>query len=226
MILAAKCAPDKSILANIAKAGLEAAELYLSKTILKETPRIIEMCKEFPLRYAIHAPIDGQALQETAACAQAINAEAVVFHNIYWEDEWEGIVQLFRDKTDAKLCIENTLSANEIFKFVRRYGMGICLDFEHLQLECAGLWEEHLPSLVSRTSHIHLTGYTYGSTLWHTPIHHSPKTNELLFDLIQKTGYTGFIVSEAGVKHQTYEEFKGLNDFFKTWRDNTVCYEA
>ena len=213
MILAAKCAPDEKILSDIVKADIKAVELYLSKAILEDVPGIIKICKQFPLRYNVHAPNDGTGLPEMYDLIALLKPEAAVLHNIYWLDEWEGIVKAFQ-KYAVPMYIENTIGANEIVKFVQRFGIGFCFDLEHAQMECCGYYEEAFVPILKRAGYFHLTGYTFGSDMWHTPIHHTPQHNKHLLSLLQKIGYEGFIVSEAAVKHQTYEEFAAAKKFF------------
>ena len=84
-----------------------------------------------------------------------------------------------------------------------------------MQLECSGVFEEGFSQSFKQASHVHLTGYVYGSELWHTHIHHSPEHGLYMLNLLDEAGYKGFVVSEAKRSLQTYEEFKKLNDFFK-----------
>ena len=97
--------------------------------------------------------------------------------------------------------------------------MGRCLDMEHLQIECAGVYEEEFIPVIKQASHIHLTGYASGTGLWHTHIHHSPEHGLYMLNLLKKTGYSGFVVSEAKKSLQTYAEFEKLNDFYRKWRN-------
>lgn len=216
IIIAAKCAPREDVLSDIKGAGLKAVELYLSKEILNDIDKIISVCRCFPFTYSVHAPNDGYEPDRLIRLAKALNAGLVVFHDIYWEDEWGEIIKSFKD-TGIVVCIENTHSVHEPLRFMRRYGLGRCLDIEHLIMQCAGIYEEEFITAVRQASHIHLTGYVYGSQLWHTHIHHSPEHTLYLLDLLKKAGYSGFVVSEAKASLQTYEEFKRLNGFFKTW---------
>ena len=89
-------------------------------------------------------------------------------------------------------------------------------------MESAGVYEEVFIPTIKQASHIHLTGYTYGSQLWHTHIHHSPEHNLYILDMLKKTGYSGFVVSEAKCSLQTYEEFKKLFDFYKRWESKKI----
>lgn len=205
------------MLGCITRAGLEAVELYLSKDIMADAKDIIDLCKAFPLKYSLHAPNDDYEPLKLAELAQGVNAEVIVFHNIFWESEWENVARIFND-IRVKLCIENVSNIHEPLKFMRRYGMGRCLDLEHLQMECCGFYEEEFVKIMREASHIHLTGYTFGSELWHTHIHQSPEHNLHILGLLAKIGYSGFVVSEAKLSLQTYDDFKKLNDFCKTWR--------
>jgi len=217
IIIATKCAPEERLLSCAEEAALLAVELYTDINRLKNIDEIIKVCSRFSLRYTLHAPNDGYNPKVLAELAEAINAEAVVFHNIYWEKEWEEIINIFEQKY-INICIENIQTVLEPLKFIRRYGVKRCLDLEHFQLECGGVYEKILTDLIRQSSHIHLTGYIFGSDLWHTPIHSSPKHNIYLLDLIKRVGYSGFIVSEASTEFQNLKEFKELNEFFKKWK--------
>ena len=216
MTLAVKCAPDRAILQAIHKAGIGAVELYLSGEIMAQEKRIYELCAEFPFRYVLHAPPLGCALEKLIELAKVIRPEIAVFHNIYWDDEWQSIAKAFKETT-AKVCIENTYSAHEPVKFERRYGFGRCVDLEHLQMECCGVYEEEFIKVLRQASHIHLTGYKFGGDKWHTHIHHSLKHGRYLLSLLVKAGYSGIVVSEAKVSLQTYKEFSGLKRFWEAF---------
>lgn len=213
MIIMAKCAPEERILKNIEKAGLSAVELYTSYKHLCKLDDIKRICKRFSFRYAVHAPNDSYQPELLAELVDDIKAEIVVFHDIYWGDEWEYIAKIFK-AGKAKICIENTHSVHEPLKLMRRYGFKRCLDLEHLQMQCAGVYEEEFLPVMQQASHIHMTGYFYGSDLWHTHIHQSPERSIYFFNLFKKANYSGFVVSEARTSLQTYDEFKSLNDFF------------
>lgn len=215
--LAAKSAPEEKIFMDMKKAGLEAVELYLTQDILGELPEIVQLCKCFPFKYAVHAPNDGYQPEKLLELTERISAEVLVFHNIYWEDEWRDIARLFQN-AETKVCIENVTTVHEPLKFIRRYGFGRCMDLEHMQMECAGVYEEEFIQHFRKARHIHMTGYTYGSQLWHTHIHHSPEHNLYLLNLLDRAGYRGFVLSEARASLQNYEEFKKLSDFFKQWK--------
>lgn len=219
MILAVKCAPDEALLSEVSKAGLKAVELYLTKTILSDVGGLVKLCNSLGLRYAVHAPTDGSSLDEVRELATGINAEVVVFHNIYWEDEWPDTIESFKD-TPARLCLENVNNPIESQKFMRRYEMGRCLDLEHIQMQSAGVYEEVLISFIRESSHIHLSGYRYGSSLWHTHIHHGTEHGLYMLGLLKKGDYTGFVVSEAKVSLQNYSEFKKLREFYESWKND------
>ena len=183
IIIAAKCAPVEKILSDIEQSGIEAAELYLSEKILQDINAVISTCKKFNLQYAVHAPTDCYLPRELSQLATSLDSKRVIFHNIYWDDEWKEIVDIFKN-TGVKLCIENISTLHEPLKFMRRYNFNRCLDLEHLQMECAGVYEEVFLQTIKQASHIHLTGYVSGSDLWHTHIHYSPEHNVYMLFLI------------------------------------------
>ncbi len=212
--IAAKSAPDGKIFKDAKRAGINAVELYLSEAIIGDIKSIASLCGDFSFRYAMHAPNDCYDPKKISWLARVINAEIVIFHNIFWEDEWPVIMKAFKG-VRAKPCIENTLEA---LKFMRRYKMGSCLDLEHLQMECGGVYEEEFLKVINKASHIHLTGYVWGSQLWHSHIHYSAQHNLYMLGMIKKAGYRGLITSESMMAQQTYDEFKRLHDFFEKWK--------
>jgi hypothetical protein len=216
MIIAGKCAPSEKNLSLLEKAGLRAVELYTNGDILGDIARVRKCCGGFSFRYAVHAPNDSFEPEALAELVTSIDAEIVVFHNIFWEDEWQRINEVFRGLR-TKPCIENMSSVHEPLKFMRRFGFGRCLDLEHLQMECAGVIEDEFIPVIAQASHIHMTGYSFGSKLWHTHISNSPRHNAYMLDLLKRAGFKGFVVSEAKVSLQTYEEFKKLSDFYNEW---------
>lgn len=220
LFLAVKSSPEEKIFLDIQKAGLQAVEVYLSCNMLTEISRIVHLCKRFPFQYAVHAPNDACAPERISELIEAIGARVLVFHNIYWDDEWEHISKVFKN-TKTRLCIENISTVQEHWKVIRRYDFGRCIDLEHLQLECAGIYEEEFIPYLRSASHIHLTGYSFGSKLWHTHIHHSPGHGVYMLNLLKKADYKGFVVSEAKTSLQTYKQFKKLNDFFMRWVSRT-----
>jgi len=216
--IAAKCAPEEGILVNIEKAGITTVELFTNLKYLNDFEGVKRVCKKFPFHYAVHAPNEGFEMNLLAELVDTLEAKTVVFHNIYWEDEWEDIMKVFKG-IKTQLCIENTFSALEPLKFMRRFKMGLCLDLEHLQMECSGIFEEAFVPLIKMASHIHLTGYSHGSDLWHTHIHHSPEHSTYLLNLLRNSDYSGFVVSEAKTSLQTLTEFNHLNKFFQKWQN-------
>lgn len=210
--IAAKCAPDEQILTSIEKAGLSAVELYTNLDYLRNLSKVKKTCRKFPFRYAVHAPNDCFEPDLLAELLDELKAEVVVFHDIFWDDEWEQIASVFTN-VRTKVCVENTHSVHEPLKLMRRFGMKRCLDIEHLQMQCAGVFEEEFLPVIRQAAHIHLTGYFYGSDLWHTHIHHSPQHGIYFLNLISREGYSGLVVSEAKTSLQTYEEFKKLKNF-------------
>lgn len=214
--IAAKCAPDRRYLELSANAGIQAVELYTSSQILSMLDRAITACRDFSFSYAVHAPTEGYQPEALAAFVQAVKAKVVVFHNIYWEDEWEHIHQVFRD-LPVRLCIENMSDIHEAERYIRRFGMSRCLDFEHYEMQHGGMPESGLAALIRQTAHVHMTGYTTGSNRWHTHIHYAEERNMRLLEILAKNNYQGFVVSEANLSQQSLEEFQTLAKFAEKW---------
>lgn len=213
--IAAKCAPEEEILTNIEKADITAVELFTNFNHLNDFKSVKRVCKKFPFRYAVHAPNEGNEGFEINLLAELVNmleAEVVVFHNIYWDDEWERIVRVFKG-INTNLCVENVTSTLEHLRLMRRFGLKFCLDLEHLQTQCNGVYEEGFLTAMSQASHIHMSGYSFGTNNGHTPIHYAPDHCSYLIKLLKKANYSGMIVSEASVSYQTPDEFLKLIQF-------------
>ncbi|NLO91450.1 MAG: sugar phosphate isomerase/epimerase [Elusimicrobia bacterium] len=214
---AAKCAPETGHLRAISDAGFKAAELYLSKAIMSRASEAARLCRRFPLRYALHAPNDAHCPERLRELAEGLGARIVVLHDIFWEDEWRQTIEVFKGSR-IKLCVENMTCSHDPLKFMRRYGLGRCLDLEHLQLECQGVYEAEFLRIMRQASHIHLTGYTAGSARWHTPVDYSPAASARMLDLLAESGYDGLVVSEAATEYQTPAMFAATAEFFRQWR--------
>jgi hypothetical protein len=200
------------------QSGLKAVELYLDNTWLDRAAEILDSCGSFPLRYAIHAPNDSFRPEELARLALGLRAEIMVFHDIFWDDEWEILKNAFLT-LPTKICIENIATMHQPLKFMRRFGMGLCLDLEHLQLEVGGVYKDEFLRLMRMASHVHLTGYSFGSQLWHSHIHQSPVPCSALLNLLEMANYSGMIVSEARVDYQSLDEFSRLFTFSREWKE-------
>lgn len=98
---------------------------------------------------------------------------------------------------------------------MRRYGIGYCLDVEHLQMEMCGIFEEDFLRVMKLTFHVHLTGYSFGTMNWNTPIHHASNHRKYILKLLKKVNYSGMVVSEAKVSYQTIDEFIMLKGFIQ-----------
>ncbi len=217
---AVKCAPDELLLEKIAETGFPAVELYLDNARLRKVDQIVRLCQKYPFRYAVHAPVEGYEPDLIKILAEQLKPEVIVFHDIYWENEWSYLVEILKP-VGCKLCLENMVSAVDTFKYLRRFGLGLCLDFEHLILEVNGIFEEAFSNTIKLAKHTHMSGYAWGSGLWHTHIHHSPEQGIFLLNLLRKANYSGMVVSEARVSFQTPEEIKLLYKFFRDWEKKT-----
>ncbi|MCF8033703.1 MAG: sugar phosphate isomerase/epimerase [Desulfarculaceae bacterium] len=219
IVFAGKCAPQEELLEAIASAGLAAAEIYLNSAWLAKTEQIAALCARFPLRYAIHAPSDGLDVEPLVALTREMGAEVVVFHDIFWQDEWREIADGFSG-ANCRVCVENVVAAHEPVRVIRRFGLSRCLDMEHLQMQVNGVFSDEFIPIIAQSSHIHLTGYFNGSEMWHTHLHDSPEHSRKLLGLILRAGYKGMVVSEAMVKHQTPEAFQKLAAFERQWKED------
>ena len=214
IVFAAKCAPKEKLLSAVEDARLRAVELYTNACWLGKLSEVISTCQKFPFRYAIHAPTDTFQPIKLTKLAGGINAEIVVFHDTFWDDELNILMRAF-EGLEAKLCVENVATVHEPIKFMRRYGMVRCLDLEHMQMESAGVFEEVFLEIIKTAIHVHMSGYSFGSESWHTHIHHNPEHSRYLLNLLRQAHYTGMVVSEARVCFQTLEEFNDLVAFAK-----------
>jgi len=215
--IAAKCAPEASILDAVVEAGISSVELYTDSSWLEKIDTVVSICESYPLRYAVHAPPDGYEPDKIAELSERLEAEVCVFHNIYWEDEWEYIVKKFAN-LECRICIENMASAIEQNKYMRRFGVGRCLDLEHLIMEVNGIFDGPFLNIIRNSAHVHMSGYALGSCNWHTHIHEYPEQSIHLLNLLREAGYSGFVVSEAQQSGQTLKEFRALRKFFEDWQ--------
>ena len=214
--LAAKCLPEPKILKRIESAKIDAVELYTNAECLKKVD-IVSICNDFPFSYVVHAPNDIVAPKETFELAQAIGANAVVTHDIYWEDEWPEVVKMAQDAGVA-LAIENVDGLFTFTKVLLRYGVKRCLDFEHVIFQMRGFYPEGLKQLLPASIHTHLSGYEFGNLKYHTHFYESPEHAFKVLSFLESNGYNGMVVSEASIEYQEEEHFKKLKDFFDEYK--------
>jgi len=215
--LAAKCLPDSKILKRIESTEIDAVELYTDAECLKKVD-IVSICDDFPLSYVVHAPNDVVAPKETFELAQAIGANVVVTHDIYWEDEWPRVVKTAQD-TGVALAIENVDGLLTFAKVLLRYGVKRCLDFEHAIFLMGGFYPNGLKQLLPKTIHVHLSGYEFGNLKYHTHFYESPEHAFKVLNFLESNGYNGMVVSEASIEYQQEEHFRKLKDFFSEWKE-------
>ena len=207
-----KCAPEEKLLGMISGTGFSGVELYTDNSYLADFRNTARMCAKYDFRYAVHAPADNTPLRNIIGFIKELKPEVLVLHNIYWDDEWE-VFYRESEKLHTKICVENVSSVLEPVRFMRRFGFRRCLDLEHLQMEATGVFREVFVDVIKQASHIHMTGYVFGTDMWHTPVHYSKAHAKYLLGLIKQAGYSGLVVSEASVKYQTQDEFKKLKEF-------------
>jgi hypothetical protein len=104
-LIAAKCAPEAHILSAVHKSGLQGVAIYLNGHWLDRVHEIIELSRNFPLRYALHAPIDTFRPQELAELVSGLQAEIVIFHDVLWESEWAVVRDTF-SPLPTQVCVE------------------------------------------------------------------------------------------------------------------------
>ncbi|MBU4501968.1 MAG: sugar phosphate isomerase/epimerase [Nanoarchaeota archaeon] len=213
--LAVKCLPSYETFRIIEDVDINAVEIYMDSAHL-EKQEIVTICRDFNFEYAIHAPNDVFAIEETFKFARSINAKLVVTHDLFWEDEWLGIVKISKD-SGIPLAIENVDGMLLFQKVIRRYRVKRCIDFEHLILQTNGLSPAIFTLLkgpLSDTIHVHLTGYERGSRKHHTHFYDAPEQTKTILSFLVDSDYNGMVVSEAMVEYQTKEHFKKLKDFY------------
>ena len=221
LTLAAKCRPDAMRLAAVRDAGIEAVELYTNAEIIAQPDDAFRVCGNAGLRYSVHAPTVGHDSRGLRVFVDTIGAEFLVLHDIYFEDEWREIAQTFSGCA-ARVCVENSTSIHQPLKFMRRYGFGLCLDMEHLQLEICGVFDEEFRPFAHTATYVHLTGYKFGTELWHVQLHKNPEHSRRMLDMLYESNYRGWVVSEARLSQQTAGEFAQLQKFFTEWSENAT----
>lgn len=211
--------PSNKIFSIIEEVGISAVEVYSNKNSLQSL-EIIDVCKQFDFEYVLHAPNDIFAISDTFNLAKSIDANLIVAHDLFWEDEWKKIMQISKD-FGIPLAIENTDGFLFCEKVIRRYNAKRCIDFEHLTLQTNTLTPTVLNLVkptIKDTIHVHMTGYKTGNGMHHSHFYKSPIQSERILKFLLDNKYNEMAVSEAAVEYQTKEHFQKLKVFY----DNSI----
>lgn len=223
--IATKIVPRPADFARAWTAGFRFAEFWLSAELLKDVAEIIQWAQEYPFEYVPHFPNkknDEQSVKQAVRLYRELNCQALVIHQPMfdaWEDEF-----LSRDP-NIRLAVENHhLNEKGFWKWAEK-NPGLNLDIEHLwkfTLQDAPLdrllktLDEFLGQHSKKLYHVHLPGYVPGEQE-HRPMYCNREFVFGVWDLLDKAGHGGLVVSEVNAEYQTDQDLRMDMLLFERW---------
>ncbi len=225
--LATKFAPQATLFEQALHAGFHAAELWLSEKFLTDVPAIVRLARHYPLRLAAHAPnrINEPAvtLPALVRLVRELALPAVVIHQDVYDAHAAGLYAL---EPNLPLAVENgELPADEFWRWAE-VNPALTLDVEHVWkftlLDAP--FDRFLETLrtflgryATKVRHVHMPGYWAGMDM-HRPMYASREMVFPVLELFQEIGFTGLIISEAGLSYQTPNDRRMDVLLFEIWR--------
>lgn len=224
--IATKFAPEESAFRIAWQAGFRFAEFYLNPDILEDVRGITELAIEYPFEYVPHFPNKKVTKKTAQACAwlyDKLDCDAMVIHQPMI-DEWGE--RLLQWNPNIRFAVENHYLDETQFWNWAENNPGLNLDIEHLwkfTLQDAELSKvesflnQFLERYHEKLNHIHLPGYVPGYDE-HRPMYCSRPLMETVWPLLEKYGYSFFVVSEINKQYQTYQDLRMDALLYEGWQ--------
>lgn len=225
--LATKFKPDGAEPFHVAvEAGYRCAELWTGPDVLADVASVIAMCREFPLRYALHFPtrrdLTPEQLEAVVELYRALDCRSLTIHQPEHDRYAEELLE--RD-AGLVLAVENgALSQAELAAWgaANRY---LTLDAEHVWMfshegasrdEALAALARLLAEHGNKLRHVHLPGHAGGADE-HRPMHEGWDFVRSVLTLLAGVEYSGFVVSEVEQNYQTLEHLTQDRALFDGW---------
>lgn len=225
--LATKFKPDEDAPFRVAlEAGYRCAELWTGPDVLADAAAVIERCRRFPLRYALHFPtrrdLTPRQLDAVVELYRALDCRSLTIHQPEYDRYAE---ELLGREAGLVLAVENgALSAAELAAWSER-NRYLTLDAEHVwmfshegaTLEAAiDAVGRVIASQQAKLRHLHLPGHCGGGDE-HRPMYFGWEFVRAVLDRLADVGYSGFVVSEVEQRYQTAEHLAKDRTLFDAW---------
>jgi hypothetical protein len=225
--IATKFAPRPAAFETAKQAGFRRAELWTDAGVLARWQEVARLARSYPFDYAIHFPnrLDQppEVLDAIVALYRALDARALVLHQPHQD---RHAAALAGRCPDIRLAVENhELTPAEWTRWAED-NPGLALDVEHLWMftlpgaalervlaEVENLLERHAGKLY----HIHLPGHLPGQGE-HRPMYCSRELVMGVWDVLERFGFEGLIVSEVDVEFQNVHELTMDVLLFERWK--------
>lgn len=228
--LATKFKPDEEPPFRVAlEAGYRCAELWTGPDVLSDVAATADLCRRFPLRYALHFPtrrdLTPEQLTAVVELYRALECRSMTIHQ---PEHDLYAAELLRMDGGLVLAVENgALTADEFPAWAER-NRYLTLDAEHLWLfsnegasiaDALAAVSKFLAAHGAKLRHVHLPGQA-GTSAEHRPMHEGWDYVSGVLDRLAAIGFGGFVVSEVEQSCQTPEHLVKDRALVDGWLEN------
>lgn len=229
--LATKFRPSPESFELAFNAGFRCAELYLDRQVLEQCDEVIEMAKQWDMKYAMHFPnkpnLEQSHLEACAELFAQLNASAIVMH--------PPMMRRFADSlktisSELVLAIETMrVPKDELVSWVSENG-AVTIDVEHVwQFTLPGAPLEDFFQLLRQVfesngqcvHHIHMPGFLPGQGE-HRPMYTSREFCRGVFDILADHNYSGLVVSEVDIPFQNRFDLRMDVLLYEAWLEERL----
>ena len=229
--LATKLRPTSVALDLAGDVGFREFELWTNEDVLLAAKQVATVCNRPSHRYAVHfpnhAPLRDDAIDGLRLLCDRLWVKAVIMHQPMF-DLYGDTVQ--RENPQVRIGVENGDLDVVSFQRWARENEFLTFDVEHLwkfTLRDAAdeifltVVDQFLAECADRIVHVHFPGYAIGTDT-HRPIYLAGRTGHEVLTLLDRHGYTGFVVSELDSAWQTTTQIRADYDYYHEWLASRV----
>jgi hypothetical protein len=225
--IATKFTPTRPAFETALQAGFRRVELWTDAAVLGQWPGVAELARDYPFDCTFHFPnrLDqpAEVLDAAARLYQALGARALVLHQPHQDRHGAALAERC---PGIRLAVENHhLGADELAGWAER-NPGLALDVEHLWMftfpgaplaRVLAEVESFLERFASKLYHVHLPGYLPGQPE-HRPMYCSRDLVFGVWDLLERFGFEGQVVSEVNLGYQNFHDLRMDVLLFERWK--------
>jgi sugar phosphate isomerase/epimerase len=225
--IATKFAPRSAAFHTAAQAGFRYAELWTDERVLADEEQVAAIAGQYPLEYVLHFPnrkeLAPETLEHAAGLYRRLGSKCMVIHQPLYDRYAKKLLQI---APEMRLAVENHRLSPDRLRAWSEENAYLTLDVEHVwcfTLNDAPL--DHLLSTVEellqraghKLRHVHLPGYLPGQ-IEHRPMYCSRDMIFGVFELLERIGYEGFVVSEIEAEFQNPAELRMDLLLYEAWQ--------
>jgi hypothetical protein len=225
--IATKFAPSRPAFETARQAGFRRAELWTDAAVLGQYKAVLQLARAYPFDYAFHFPNrleqPPEVLDAAVALYRGLNARALVLHQPHHDRHGSALAERC---PGIRLAVENhRLNLDEFARWAEG-NPGLALDVEHLWMftlpgaplpRILAEIQTLLERFAGKLYHVHLPGYLPGQPE-HRPMYCSRDLVLGVWDLLERFGFTGLVVSEVDTPFQNIHDLTMDVLLFERWK--------